>query len=55
MARIKINGVKKLFFYCNRDGLFSISVVKGIDGKQKCYDDTKDRKELEETAKLLFG
>ena len=54
-GRIKINGVRKLFFYCNRDGLFSISVVKGIDGKEKCYDDTKDRKELEETAKLLFG
>ncbi len=54
-ARVKINGVKKILFYCNRDGLFSISVVKGIDGKQKCYDDTKERKELEETAKLLFG
>ena len=54
-ARVKMNGVKKILFYCNRDGLFSISVVKGIDGKQKCYDDTKDRKELEETAKLLFG
>ena len=54
-ARVKVNGVKKILFYCNRDGLFSISVVKGIDGKEKCYDDTKDRKELEETAKLLFG
>ena len=54
-ARVKMNGVKKILFYCNRDGLFSLSVVKGIDGKQKCYDDIKDRKELEETAKLLFG
>ncbi len=54
-ARVKLNGVKKILFYCNRDGLFSISVVKGIDDKEKCYDDTKDRKELEETAKLLFG
>ena len=54
-ARVKMNGVKKILFYCNRDGLFSISAVKGIDGKEKCYDDTKDRKELEETAKLLFG
>ena len=54
-ARVKMNGVKKILFYCNRDGLFSISVVKGIDDKEKCYDDTKDRKELEETAKLLFG
>ena len=54
-ARVKMNGVKKILFYCNRDGLFYISVVKGIDGKEKCYDDTKERKELEETAKLLFG
>ena len=28
-ARIKINGVKKILFYCNRDGLFSINVTKG--------------------------
>ena len=54
-ARVKMNGVKKILFYCNRDGLFSISVVKGIDGKQKCCDNTKERKELEKTAKLLFG
>ena len=25
-ARVKINGVRKLLFYCNRDGLFSIDV-----------------------------
>ena len=24
-ARFKINGVKKIFFYCNRSGLFSIN------------------------------
>ena len=27
-ARVKINGVKKVMFYCNRDGLFSVNVVK---------------------------
>lgn len=27
-ARVKINGVRKLFFYCNRDGLFSVEVRK---------------------------
>ncbi len=27
-ARFKIRGVKKIFFYCNRDGLFSIDPVK---------------------------
>lgn len=54
-ARMKMNGVKKIFFYCNKDGLFSISVMKGIDDKQISYDDTKERKALEQAAKLLFG
>ena len=54
-ARFGINGVRKIFFYCNRDGLFSIDVVKGIDDKESGYDDTKVRRELEETADRLFG
>lgn len=54
-ARIKINGIKIIYFYCNRDGLFSIDVVKGIDDKQASYDDAEERRELEQTAKMLFG
>ena len=54
-GRIKINGVRKLFFYCNRDGLFYMNVVKGIDDKQDSYDDVEERKALEETAKRIFG
>jgi transcriptional regulator with XRE-family HTH domain len=54
-ARFKISGVRKIFFYCNRDGLFSIDVVKGIDDKETSYDDTKERMELEKTADMLFG
>ena len=54
-ARIKINGVKKILFYCNRDGLFSINVMKGIDDKQTAYDDTEERRALEHAAKQLFG
>ena len=53
-GRIKINGVRKLFFYCNRDGLFSMNVVKGIDDKQASYDNAEERKVLEETAKRIF-
>ena len=30
-ARFKINGVRKICFYCNRDGLFSIDPVKRSD------------------------
>ncbi len=54
-ARFKINVVKKIFFYCNRDGLFSVDVHKAIDGRRSAYDDTKERRELEQTAKMLFG
>ncbi len=54
-ARFKIRGVKRIFFYCNRDGLFSIDPVKGIDDKEVGYDNVKERRELEKTADKLFG
>ena len=54
-ARYKINGVKKILFYCNRDGMFFINVVKGIDDKQTAYDDIDERRELEQVAKMIFG
>ena len=54
-ARVKINGVKKIYFYCNRDGLFGINVIKGIDDRQISYDDIEERKALEEMAKKLLG
>ena len=54
-ARFKISGVKKIYYYCNRDGLFSIDVVKGIDDRDRSYDDTSERRELEKTADMLFG
>ena len=39
----------------NREGLFFINVVKGIDDKQTAYDDTEERIALEQVAKKLFG
>lgn len=54
-ARFKISGVRRIFFYCNRDGLFFHDIVKGIDDKEGGYDTTKEQKELEDTAKMLFG
>ena len=45
----------KILFYCNRDGMFLINVEKGIDDKQTAYDDIEERRELEQTAKMLFG
>ena len=54
-ARLKISGVRKIYFYCNRDGLFSQDVVKGIDDRESEHDDSKERRELEKTADMLFG
>ena len=54
-ARFKISGVRRIFFYCNRDGLFSIDPVKGIDDRESGYDDSQERRELEKAAKILFG
>jgi desulfoferrodoxin (superoxide reductase-like protein) len=54
-ARFKIRGVKRIFFYCNRDGLFSIDPVKGIDDKESGYDNSEERRELEQIAARLFG
>lgn len=54
-ARFKIRGVRRIFFYCNRDGLFSIDPVKGIDDKESGYDDSQERRELEKVADMLFS
>ena len=54
-ARFKIRGVKRILFYCNRDGLFVIDVVKGIDDRQASYDDTVERWELEMVARKVLG
>ena len=54
-ARFKMSGVKKIVFYCNRDGLFSLHVHKAIDGREKAYDDVEERRMLEQAAKKLFG
>ncbi|MBR4759981.1 MAG: helix-turn-helix domain-containing protein [Lachnospiraceae bacterium] len=54
-ARFQINGVRKIYFYCNRDGLFCQDIVKGIDDKESGYDGSKERKELEKAATMLFG
>ena len=54
-ARFKISGVKRILFYCNKDGLFYINPIKGIDDKKGGYDDIQKRRELEEGVKILLG
>ena len=54
-ARFKINGVEKIYFYCNRSGLFFLNPVKGIDDRSSGYDNVEERRQLEKAAKMLFG
>lgn len=54
-TRLKTRGVKRIYFYCNRDGLYYVDVHKAIDGRRGGYDDSAQRRALEETAKRLFG
>ncbi|MBQ5674890.1 MAG: helix-turn-helix domain-containing protein [Lachnospiraceae bacterium] len=53
-ARFKIAGVKKILFYCNRDGLFAMDIVKGIHDREISYDAYEERRGLEEMARRLF-
>ena len=54
-ARFKIRGVKRILCYCNQDGLFYVDVKKAFDARPLAYDDTADRRSLEERAKKIFG
>lgn len=54
-ARFKTSGVRRIYFYCNRDGLFYTDVHRAIDGRQAAYDRTAERKALEDAAKMIFG
>lgn len=54
-VRFKLRGVRRIFFFCNRDGLFRVDPVKGIDDKESGFDDSQERRELENAADMLFG
>lgn len=54
-ARFQMRGVKRILFYCNQDGLFSIDVRKSIDARPHAYDDTDERRALEHAAKMILG
>ena len=54
-ARFSISGGKKILFWCNRDGLFSVDIMKGIDDREHGYDDAAERRALEKAADMLFG
>ena len=53
-AHFRINGVRRVYYYCNRDGLFYQDVVKGIDDRDKSFDDVEERRALERAADNMF-
>lgn len=54
-ARFKTRAVRQLFFYCNRDGLFTLRVHRAIDARKASYENAEERRALEAQAKKLFG
>lgn len=54
-ARFQMQAVRKIYFYCNRDGLFGLTVRPAIHGREASYDDAKEQKALEQAAKMIFG
>ena len=53
-ARFQVRGVRRLMYYCNRDGLFSIDVHRAIDARPAGYDESTERRALERIAAMLF-
>ena len=53
-ARFKLEGVERIYFYCNRSGLFYLNPIMGIDDRESGYDDSEERRELEKAARMLF-
>lgn len=54
-TRFQMRGVKRIYFCCNRDGLYYVNVHRAIDGRQSAEDDSAERRALEQTAKILLG
>ncbi len=49
-ARFKVNTVKKIYFYCNKSGLFSFDIVKG-KYQSESLKQLSNRKKFEESLK----
>lgn len=54
-ARFPVRGVKRILFYCNRDGLFSTDVHRAIDGRTHSAGELAERRALEAAARVVLG
>lgn len=53
-ARFKMQGVRKIFYFCNKDGLFSMDVKRGIDDKEAAYSDYEIRQKQEKIMDVFY-
>ena len=53
-AGFKMQGVHKIFFFCNKDGVFSLDVKKGIDDKEAAYSDHEIRRKQEKIMDIFY-
>ena len=54
-ARFPVRGVKRILYYCNRDGLFQTDVHRAIDARTHSARELAERRALEAAAKVILG
>ena len=54
-ARFQLRGVKRICYYCNRDGLYYVDVHRAIDGRTHSAREIAERRALEAAAKVVLG
>ena len=54
-ARFQMRGVKRILYWCNRDGLFCTDVHRAVDGRTHSNREIAERRALEAAAKMVLG
>lgn len=54
-ARFQMRAVRRIFFWCNRDGLFRTDVHRAVDGRTHSARELAERRALEAAAKAVLG
>lgn len=54
-TRFQMRGVKRIVYFCNRDGLFVTDVHRAIDGRPGDRDNAPERRALEDAARRILG
>lgn len=54
-ARFQVRAVRRIYFWCNRDGLYYTDVHRAIDGRTHSARELAERRALEAAAKVVLG